>query len=152
MAKSVDHVIGVEMVPEAIVDAKINAELNDIKNVTYYASKVEDCPDVVTGAENEDVVAVLDPPRNGVHASVIRAVRESPRINRVIFISCDAKQALPNFVSLCRPQSNRFKGLPFKPSRAVSLDLFPHTDHSELMVEFVRIDEPQIESKESDKE
>ncbi|KAF7724754.1 tRNA methyltransferase 2 [Apophysomyces ossiformis] len=150
MAKSVDQVIGVEMVPEAIVDAKINAELNNIKNVTYYASKVEDCLGVVTGAENEDVVAVLDPPRNGVHASVIRAVRESPHINRIIYISCDAKQALPNFVSLCRPQSNRFRGLPFKPSRAVSLDLFPHTDHSELMIEFVRMDEPESESEEKE--
>lgn len=40
---------------------------------------------------------------------------------------------------LCRPTSNRFKGLPFKPSRAVSIDLFPHTDHCELMIEFVRI-------------
>ncbi|KAI8346865.1 S-adenosyl-L-methionine-dependent methyltransferase [Choanephora cucurbitarum] len=139
MAKSVDRVVGIELVPEAIVDAKANAKLNNIENVTYYASKVEDKIDVVTGEKNEEVIAVLDPPRNGVHASVIRAVRDAQHIDRVIYISCDSKQALPNFVSLCRPQSNRFKGMPFKPVRAVSIDLFPHTDHCELMVEFVRV-------------
>lgn len=81
MAKSVDRVVGIEMVPEAIVDAKANAKLNskfvlfwraglrkltlpiDIENVTYYANKVEDKIDVVTGEKNEEVIAVLDPPR-----------------------------------------------------------------------------------------
>ncbi|KAF1806527.1 S-adenosyl-L-methionine-dependent methyltransferase [Mucor lusitanicus] len=138
MARSVDRVVGIEMVPEAIVDAKANAKLNNIENVTYYANKVEDKIDVVTGEKNEEVIAVLDPPRNGVHASVIRAVRDAEHIDRVVYISCDAKQALDNFVTLCRPQSNRFRGMPFKPTRAISVDLFPHTDHCELMIEFVR--------------
>ncbi|KAI9498733.1 S-adenosyl-L-methionine-dependent methyltransferase [Zychaea mexicana] len=141
MAKSVDRVIGIEMIADAIVDAKANAEMNKIVNVQYHASKVEERIDVVTNEKNEEVVAVLDPPRNGVHSSVVRAVRESPQIRKVIFISCDANQALQNFISLCRPTSNRFKGLPFRPSRAVSIDLFPHTEHCELMIEFVRIDE-----------
>jgi tRNA (uracil-5-)-methyltransferase len=87
------------------------------------------------------VIAVLDPPRSGVHSSVIRAVRESQQIEKVIFISCDPKQAMQNFIGLCRPTSNRFKGMPFKPTRAVSIDLFPHTDHCEMMIEFVRLKE-----------
>ncbi|CAO3599675.1 unnamed protein product [Absidia cylindrospora] len=139
MAKSVDKVIGVEMVPEAIVDAKANAARNGITNVTYYANKVEDRLDVFKRVGDEEIVAVLDPPRNGVHASVIRAIREARHIDKVIFISCDAKQAAPNFTTLCRPQTSRHKGLPFKPVRAVSIDLFPHTDHCELMIEFARI-------------
>ncbi|KAI8991517.1 S-adenosyl-L-methionine-dependent methyltransferase [Mycotypha africana] len=139
MAKSVDRVVGIELIPEAIVDAKENAKLNNLENVTYYAAKVEDKIDVVRGERNEDVVAVLDPPRNGVHANVIRAIREAEHINRVVYISCDAEQAYNNFLGLCRPESNRFKGLPFKPNRAVSIDLFPHTKHCELMIEFVRI-------------
>ncbi|CAO3637772.1 unnamed protein product [Cunninghamella blakesleeana] len=138
-AHAVDRVIGIEMVPEAIVDAKANAERNGIKNVTYYANKVEDRLDVLSHEKNEEVIAVLDPPRNGVHASVIRAVREAKHIDKVIFISCDAKQAAPNFFGLCRPQSNRFKGVPFKPVRAVSVDLFPHSEPSELMIEFERV-------------
>ncbi|KAI8085810.1 S-adenosyl-L-methionine-dependent methyltransferase [Gilbertella persicaria] len=63
MAKSVERVVGIEMVPEAIIDARENAKLNNIENVTYYASKVEDKIDVVTGEKNEEVIAVLDPPR-----------------------------------------------------------------------------------------
>jgi tRNA (uracil-5-)-methyltransferase len=63
MAKSVSKVIGVEIVPEAIVDAKANAERNGITNVEYYASKVEDKLDVLTNNYDEDVVAILDPPR-----------------------------------------------------------------------------------------
>ncbi|KAL0079720.1 S-adenosyl-L-methionine-dependent methyltransferase [Phycomyces blakesleeanus] len=155
MAKSVDRVVGIEMVPEAIVDAKANAERNNITNVEYFASKVEDRIDIVTNATNEEVVAILDPPRNGVHASVIRAVRESSKINKVIFISCDAKQAMANFTALCRPQSNRFKGVPFKPTKAISIDLFPHSDHSELMIEFERIELPtedEEKMKENEKE
>ncbi|KAI8993664.1 S-adenosyl-L-methionine-dependent methyltransferase [Pilobolus umbonatus] len=139
MAKSVDRVIGIEMVPEAIVDAKANAALNGVTNATYYANKVEDKIDVITKEVNEEVVAVLDPPRNGVHNNVIRAIREASLIDRVVYISCDAKQAAANFTALCRPPSNRFRGMPFKMSRAVSVDLFPHTDHCELMVEFVRV-------------
>jgi tRNA (uracil-5-)-methyltransferase len=72
--------------------------LQDITNVQYYASKVEEKIDIVANERNEEVVAVLDPPRNGVHGSVIRAVRESSQIQKVIFISCDAKQAMQNFI------------------------------------------------------
>ncbi|KAI9281095.1 S-adenosyl-L-methionine-dependent methyltransferase [Sporodiniella umbellata] len=151
MAKSVDKVIGIEMVPEAIEDAKINAALNNVNNVTYYASRVEKAMHHVKNERNQEVIAVLDPPRNGVHSSVISACRENDNIDRVIYISCDSKQALDNFVALCRPQSNRFKGTPFKPSRAVTVDLFPHTEHSELLIEFVRIKPEEEESQEEEK-
>ncbi|ORX47174.1 S-adenosyl-L-methionine-dependent methyltransferase [Hesseltinella vesiculosa] len=139
MAKDVERVIGVDIVPEAIVDARANAERNNVTNATYFANKVEDRLDVLTRKEDEEIVAVLDPPRNGVHASVIRAIRESPAIDKVIYISCDAKQALSNFVSLCRPESNRFSGKPFVPKRTAAVDLFPHTQHCELVIEFERI-------------
>ncbi|KAL0081403.1 S-adenosyl-L-methionine-dependent methyltransferase [Phycomyces blakesleeanus] len=138
MAKKVDQVIGIDMVPEAIVDANFNAEMNGVSNVKYFASKIEDKIDLLIKSNNEQVVAVLDPPRNGVHSTVIRALRESTQIKKVIYISCDAKQAQPNFIGLCRPTSKRYLGTPFKPSRAISVDLFPHTEHCELMVEFVR--------------
>lgn len=70
----------------------------DITNVEYHASKVEEKIDIVINEKNEQVVAILDPPRSGVHSSVIRAVRESQQIEKVIFISCDAKQAMQNFI------------------------------------------------------
>ncbi|CAO3593546.1 unnamed protein product [Absidia cylindrospora] len=138
MAHLMDRVVGIEMISEAIDDARFNAELNNVTNAHYYAGKVEEKIHVVTNEQNEDVVAVLDPPRSGVHNNVIRAVREASQIKKVVFISCDAKQAMQNFIGLCRPTSNRYQGIPFKPQRAVIIDLFPHTDHAELMIEFVR--------------
>ncbi|KAI7907829.1 S-adenosyl-L-methionine-dependent methyltransferase [Cokeromyces recurvatus] len=139
MAKSVDQVIGIEMVPEAIVDAKANALMNNVSNIQFYTGKVEDRLDIVTNKEkHEEVIAILDPPRSGVHSSVIRAIRETLAIQKVIFISCDAKQAMQNFIGLCRPTSKKYQGSPFKPSKAVSVDLFPHTEHCELMIEFIR--------------
>lgn len=80
----------------------------DITNVQYYASKVEEKIDIVTNEKNEEVVAILDPPRNGVHTSVIRAVRESEQIQKVIFISCDAKQAMQNFIGYVCDEGLRF--------------------------------------------
>ncbi|KAI8072475.1 S-adenosyl-L-methionine-dependent methyltransferase [Gongronella butleri] len=139
VAKNVDRVIGIEMISDAIDDARYNAQLNHVTNVQYYANKVEEKIDIVSNERNEDVVAVLDPPRSGVHNSVIMAVRGSPQIQKVIYISCDAKQAMQNFIALCRPTSNRYQGIPFKPKRAITIDLFPHTDHAELMIEFERI-------------
>ncbi|KAG2186857.1 hypothetical protein INT44_003084 [Umbelopsis vinacea] len=137
MAKSVNKVIGVDIVPEAIVDARANAERNGITNVEYYASKVEDKLDVFNARDDEELVAILDPPRAGVHKSVISAVRKS-KLKRLIYVSCDAKLAQDNFLALCRPSSNAYPGNPFKPSRAVSVDLFPHTDSCELIIEFSR--------------
>ncbi|ORX44441.1 S-adenosyl-L-methionine-dependent methyltransferase [Hesseltinella vesiculosa] len=141
IGKAADRVVGIEMNSDAIDDALFNVQLNMVTNAQYFASKVEEKIDIVANEQNEDVIAVLDPPRSGVHSSVIKAVRESSQIQKLIFISCDANQAMQNFVALCRPTSNKFQGIPFKPRRAVIVDLFPHTDHYELMVEFVRVNE-----------
>jgi tRNA (uracil-5-)-methyltransferase len=77
MAKSVNKVIGVDIVPEAIVDAKANAERNGITNVEYYASKVEDKLDVFNAKDDEELVAILDPPRYVViwHTVIARALK-----------------------------------------------------------------------------
>ncbi|KAI7864127.1 hypothetical protein BDF14DRAFT_1261005 [Spinellus fusiger] len=90
--------------------------------------------------------------RGGLHPSVVRAIRDCKNIKKVIFISCDSSQAVPNFIGLCRPNSNRYSYLPFKPTRAVSVDLFPHTEHCEFMVEFVREIQKEKVKKEKVKE
>ncbi|KAJ3331810.1 tRNA methyltransferase 2 [Blyttiomyces sp. JEL0837] len=101
MASKMKKVIGVEIVKEAVADAQQNAAANGIVNVTYLAAKVEDAIREVFSqhVDPEDhVVAVLDPPRNGVGSGVIQAIRACEKLNRVIYISCDADQALDNFV------------------------------------------------------
>ncbi|CAG8620001.1 13270_t:CDS:10, partial [Ambispora leptoticha] len=62
MARKFDQVVGVELVPEAIEDAKFNAELNKIQNVEYHAGKVEESLNVLNTQTHDSVVAVLDPP------------------------------------------------------------------------------------------
>lgn len=84
------------------------------------------------------VVAVLDPPRAGVHPSVIRSIRSCEALDHVIFIACAFKSSLPNFVDLSRPTTNKFGGFPFIPIQAIPVDLFPHTEHCELIVELER--------------
>ncbi|KAJ3410778.1 tRNA methyltransferase 2 [Chytridiales sp. JEL 0842] len=127
MASKVKKVIGVEMIPAAIEDAKFNAEANGIKNVVYIAAKVEDAMKEVFSkhvSPGDVVVAVLDPPRSGVGASVIQAIRACSGIDRVIYVSCDFSQAVNNFI---------------EPIRAVPVDLFPDTPHCELLMELRRI-------------
>lgn len=114
MAKSVKKVIGVEIVEEAIQgnliynhlclflkDAKQNALDNGITNVEYIAAKVEDAMRTVFSKHvgpNDEVIAVLDPPRAGVHSSVIAAVRGCKQLSRLIYVSCNANAAKGNFV------------------------------------------------------
>jgi tRNA (uracil-5-)-methyltransferase len=66
MADGFDHVHGVELVPEAIVDAKKNAELNNIENISFVAGSVEDHLHKLLSKANGEYVAVLDPPRSGI--------------------------------------------------------------------------------------
>ncbi|KAI9333666.1 S-adenosyl-L-methionine-dependent methyltransferase [Obelidium mucronatum] len=141
MAPEVKKVIGVEMVAEAVEDAKFNANLQNCKNVTYICSKVEDAMKEVFSKhvkEGDEVVAVLDPPRAGVHSAVIQAVRACKGINRVVFVSCDFEAAMSNFIDLCRPNSKKFQGRPFRPIRSIPFDLFPHTPHCEFVMELAR--------------
>lgn len=90
------------------------------------------------------IIAVLDPPRAGVPASVIRAIRDCKLITHVIFVACALKNSMQNFVDLARPTSNKFPGFPFKPEECVVVDLFPHTELCEVVVSWVRVTELEV--------
>ena len=91
LASHVKQVIGVEMNSEAIKDAERNAQLNNIQNATYYTSKIEDISyKLFKNIDPKDtVIAVLDPPRTGVHYSVIRSIRDTPKLKHLIFVACE---------------------------------------------------------------
>jgi len=134
----VRRVIGVELVPAAVEDARANAERNGVSNATFIAGKAETATrqllETLTEDEKEHLVAVVDPPRAGLHTDVIRALRSCHPLRRLLFVSCHAPAFVQNAVSLCRPASHSFHGLPFVPVRAFPVDLFPHTEHCELVV------------------
>ncbi|KAJ3297212.1 tRNA methyltransferase 2 [Borealophlyctis nickersoniae] len=101
MASKVKKVVGIEMDEGAVNDARANAEANGITNVVYINGKIED---VISDAirdhvgPNDQVVAVLDPPRTGTYYGVIGTIRKCEKIQRVVYISCAPEAALNNFV------------------------------------------------------
>jgi tRNA (uracil-5-)-methyltransferase len=86
------------------------------------------------------VVTVVDPPRAGLHPAVVKALRACPELRRLVFVSCHAPAFVHNAVGLCRPTSAGFPGAPFVLRRAAPVDLFPDTEHCELVVLLERED------------
>lgn len=133
---------------EAIDDAAANAVRNVVPNARFLAGKAEDIFPSVLKASSQDLkgssadrpqfVAIVDPPRAGLHARVIKAIRDSELIDSLIYVSCNQKSLVNDAVGLCRAPSGSTPGREFEPIRAVAVDLFPHTPHCELIVEFRR--------------
>lgn len=147
LAKHFKKVISVELVEDAIEDAKLNAKANGfvilivgVDNITFICGKVENCMDSLFKhvSKADTVVAILDPPRAGIHSSVIQSIRKSNQINHLIFVACSIKSSLQNCIDLCRPTTNKFRNFPFIPKQAIPVDLFPHTELCELVLEFER--------------
>ncbi|CAA7017788.1 unnamed protein product [Microthlaspi erraticum] len=191
LAHRVGMVIGIEMNASAVSDAERNAKINGISNCKFICSKAEDVmsslltqyldapqteeakPETSNIQEQEDetkkppqfknVVAIVDPPRPGLHPDVIKALRTHPRLKTLVYISCNPETLAANAIELCTPsfenvdqggkqsyhQRQRRMGTsalarhrakkmpasePFKPVKAMAVDLFPHTDHCEMVM------------------
>lgn len=133
-------VIGIELCQEAVEDARMNALTNELSNVEFHCGRAEDLvPGLVSRLSSQQLVAVLDPPRAGLHSKVILAMRKAENIKRLLYVSCNPRAAMGNFVDLCRAPSNRVKGTPFHPVKAVAVDLFPQTPHCEMLILFERM-------------
>lgn len=135
-----EKIIGIEMVASAVEDAKLNAQLNGIGNVEFHCARVEQIIRDIINAIPMDcpIVAVLDPPRNGVHPDVIKTLRSCERLRRLVYVSCNPEAAVGNWVDLQRPTSKAFHHSPFELSKAIPVDMFPHTEHCELVLRFDR--------------
>ncbi|XP_071946281.1 tRNA (uracil-5-)-methyltransferase homolog A-like [Antedon mediterranea] len=140
IAKNVHRVIGVEMNEQATHDAKENAKLNGIDNIEFHCGKAEDVmPSLTSTLENcKDIIAIVDPPRAGLHKKVIESIRRCAYLEKLVYVSCNPNIAIGNFVDLCRRISIKSKGVPFRLVKAVPVDLFPHTPHCELLMLFER--------------
>lgn len=118
-------VVGIEYVPEAIEDAKVNSELNSVKNTLFYAGDMKDIlnNDFINQHGHPDVI-ITDPPRAGMHANVVDAIIfAAPK--RIVYVSCNpATQARD--LSLLDEQ--------YKVIRVQPVDMFPHTHHVENVV------------------
>nr|XP_033474729.1 tRNA (uracil-5-)-methyltransferase homolog A [Epinephelus lanceolatus] len=141
LAKRVKKVIGIELCQEAVEDAKVNAKLNGLSNVEFHCGKAEDVfPNILNALVSPNVTAIVDPPRAGLHSKVILAIRRAEHLKRLVYVACNAKAAMNNFIDLCRAPSNRVHGAPFRPVRAMAVDLFPQTMHVEILLLLERVD------------
>ncbi len=126
LAERAGQVIGVEVVPQAIEDAKENARRNGLADKTRFACG--DAADLAAQMEREGLrpdVVVVDPPRKGLAPGVVDTVAAMAP-ERVVYVSCDP-------ATLAR-DVKRFEALGYKALRAEAVDLFPRTAHVETVV------------------
>ncbi|XP_061907597.1 tRNA (uracil-5-)-methyltransferase homolog A [Entelurus aequoreus] len=139
LAKRVKKVIGIELCQAAVEDGKANTKLNGLSNVEFHCGKAEELlPNILGALVSPSITAIVDPPRAGLHSKVILAIRRAAHLKKLIYVSCNAKAAMNNFIDLCRAPSNRVHGAPFRPVRAMAVDMFPQTMHFEMVLLFER--------------
>lgn len=126
--------LGVEIVHDAINDARYNASANNITNCEFFAGNCDDyIQSLVHKATGENIVAIVDPPRAGLRNCIdsnvnfklsntktlfflyldnrsVAAIRNAKGLDRFIYISCAPTSALRNWVDLARPCSKTYKG------------------------------------------
>lgn len=125
VAKRASGVIGIEYVPEAIEDAKVNSEINGISNTLFYAGDMKDVlTDEFVEHHGRPDVIITDPPRAGMHKDVVQVIlNTAPR--RIVYVSCNpATQA----------RDLQLMDEAYKVVRVQPVDMFPHTQHVENVV------------------
>lgn len=125
VAKKAKQVIGIEYVPEAIEDAKINSEINGISNTLFYAGDMKDIltDDFIAEHGRPDVI-ITDPPRAGMHPDVVKTIlRAAP--DRIVYVSCNPATQARDLQDL----DEQYKVIEVQP-----VDMFPHTPHVENVV------------------
>jgi len=125
VAKYAKEVVGVEYVPSAIEDAKINSEINEITNTKFYAGDMKDVLTAEFVAEHgKPDVVITDPPRAGMHADVVNRILEM-EAPKVVYVSCNAATQARDLEML----SAKYEVARIKP-----VDMFPQTQHVENVV------------------
>ncbi|XP_076473960.1 tRNA (uracil-5-)-methyltransferase homolog A isoform X3 [Bombus vancouverensis nearcticus] len=134
-SKYCGEVFGIEMIEDAIKDAKENVVANEVSNCEFFVGKAEDVlSPVIRRTTKADIIAVVDPPRAGLHQRALLTMRKAKKLSRLIYISCDPRAAAKNLVDLARPVSKQYTGEPMVPIKAVAVDMFPYTKHCELVL------------------
>ena len=124
LAKEVKKVYGVEVVEEAIMDAKKNAEINDIENVEFEVGKAEFVFDKWLKEGLKPTVIVVDPPRKGLTESFIKSSAEM-NPEKIIYVSCDPATFARDL--------KLYGELGYQPDYVQPVDMFPQTSHVECV-------------------
>lgn len=125
IAGHVREVVGVEYVPSAIEDAKINSQINNITNTKFYAGDMKDVLSAEFVAEHgKPEVIITDPPRAGMHPDVVARLMEI-EAPKIVYVSCNAATQARDLVVL----KEKYDTVKIQP-----VDMFPHTQHVENVV------------------
>ena len=129
VAKKAKKVVGIEYVPEAIEDAKVNAELNGLDNLLFYAGDMKNIltDDFIAEHGKPDVI-ITDPPRAGMHEDVIKVILNAAP-EKIVYVSCNPATQARDLAMM----SEQYKIVAVQP-----VDMFPHTHHVENVVLLVR--------------
>lgn len=125
VARQAKKVIGIEYVPEAIEDAKLNSKVNGIENTLFYAGDMKDIltDDFVSKHGTPDVM-IIDPPRAGMHEDVVGVIMNAEP-KRIVYVSCNPATQARDLAML----DAKYKVVEVQP-----VDMFPHTQHVENVV------------------
>ena len=125
IARHVREIIGVEYVPSAIEDAKVNSEINQIGNTKFYAGDIKDVLSAEFVAEHgKPDVIITDPPRAGMHPDVVNRLMEI-EAQKIVYVSCNAATQARDLLVL----KEKYEVVNIQP-----VDMFPHTQHVENVV------------------
>ena len=127
LAQKAKMVYGVEIVPQAIEDAKKNAKNNKIDNAEYYVGKSEEIvPELYKTKGVKPDVMVVDPPRKGCEESLLNLMLQM-QPKRIVYVSCDSATLARDLKILCATNEYEIK-------KVQPVDMFPHTGHVETVV------------------
>lgn len=122
IASDARKVVGVEYVPTAIADAKVNSELNGISNTDFFAGDMKDVlNDEFIAFHGKPDVIITDPPRAGMHADVVKKLLEI-EADKIVYVSCNAATQARDLSML---------GEKYDVKRSKAVDMFPQTQHVE---------------------
>ena len=125
VARNARKVIGIEYVPEAIEDAKINSAINHIDNTLFFAGDMKDIlTDEFIGQHGRPDVIITDPPRAGMHPDVVKTIlRAAPQ--RIVYVSCNPATQARDLHDM---------DADYRVTCVQPVDMFPHTPHVENVV------------------
>ena len=131
VARRVRQVVGIEYVPEAIEDAKVNSQLNGIENTLFYAGDMKDIlTDEFISRHGRPDVIITDPPRAGMHPDVVHTILNAAP-QRIVYVSCNPATQARDLQALDGD---------YRVAEVQPVDMFPHTPHVENVVQLIRRD------------
>lgn len=125
VARQAKQVVGIEYVPEAIEDAKVNSEINGITNTVFYAGDMKDVlnAEFIAQHGHPDVI-ITDPPRAGMHPDVVQTILNAAP-ERIVYVSCN---------SATQARDLQLLDFAYEVVAVQPVDMFPHTHHVENIV------------------